>query len=252
MVVFSTSQLEAFESTNYFPLWPPAFQNERMPLPMGLGLTYYFQDQNYKLAEIDIDTSLFDPSMIDDQVSIENLTTEMNVKFDVWVLPFVNIFGLIGKVKGETNVELGSLYSDLDIKYDGLVYGTGANIALGWRSMFISLNTTYTETNLNDRESAVEAWIISPKAGLNLVGLGVIRELAIWSGAMYQEYDEFHRGHILIEGIGNVNYKVTLKQEDSWNYLAGFSAAFSRHWHLETEAGFGPRNQLVTSLTYRF
>ncbi|MBN2460673.1 MAG: hypothetical protein JXB60_03615 [Candidatus Cloacimonetes bacterium] len=251
IIVFSIP-LIAFQSTNYLPLGASMAEGYEMPLPMGLGLTYYFQDQFYELDQIWIDIEIFDPEVIADEIKIDNHTTEMSLKLDMWLFPFLNLFGLFGKVEGNTDIDLGTLYSDMKLSYDGYVYGIGANLAGGWKSTFANFNATYTRTRLDQEDSSVEAWIISPKVGLHFNQPWILWDMSIWTGGMYQEYDERHTGKIDVIGFGNVSYDVTLAEKESWNYLLGLTTGLSRHIHLEFEGGFGKRSQLASSLTYRF
>jgi len=242
----------SFQSTNYLPWGADLVKGKEMPLPMGLGLTYYFQDQDYKLDKISLDIDIFDPQEIKDQIKIINNTKEMNLKLDMWLLPFLNLFGMFGKVEADTDVDLGVLYNDIRIEYDGLVYGVGSNLALGWKALFANLNATYTETKLDQTDSSVEAWVISPKIGLHFNDAFYLREMSIWSGGMYQDYDERHIGKFDAQGIGVVEYDITLAEQEAWNYLIGLQAGLSKHLTFELEGGFGNRNQLASSITYRF
>ena len=248
--------LSAFKSTDYFPLGAEMAEGYDMPLPMGFGFTYYFQDQDYKLAKFHVNMPGV-PEGIEDEIEITNYTSEANVKLDVWVLPFANIFFLGGKVTGDTDFKLDEFFPIREtINYEGIVYGAGLTLAAGYKSLFATLNTTYTKTNLDLTDSDVDAWIISPKVGVNFPSPFLVKDIAIWTGSMYQEYEEHHEGTWTLEDInGNefdVDYDVELAEGNAWNYLTGVAFGISRRFSLEFEAGFGDRTQLASSLTYRF
>ncbi len=250
------TSLSCFDSTDYFPFGTEMAEGYNLPLPMGLGFTYYFQDQAYELAKFSVNLPGV-PDDIEDEIEIQNYTTEANVKLDVWILPFANVFFLGGKVKGETKFELQEFFPlQESLNYDGIVYGAGINLVAGYKSFFTIFNTTYTKTNLDQTDSVVDAWIISPKAGVNFPAPFLVKDIAIWTGAMYQKYQEHHEGTWELEDIyGNeieVEYDVELAEGNAWNYLAGVALGISRRFCLEFEAGFGDRTQLASSLTYRF
>ena len=67
------ASLSGFDSTDYFPFGAKMAEGSDLPLPMGLGFTYYFQDQAYELSEIAINLSYFDPEEIKDDIEIVTL-----------------------------------------------------------------------------------------------------------------------------------------------------------------------------------
>ena len=79
--------------------------------PWGVGLDFFTMDQDYDMkdlylnvpalgGEIDIDPS---------QVAVTNKVQHFDVKLDAWITPFLNVFGLVGRVDADTVVDLGSV-----------------------------------------------------------------------------------------------------------------------------------------------
>ena len=61
-------------------------------------------------------------------LDIENTTETFHVKFDYWLLPFLNVFTIIGNVDGETDVNT-DLIPGLSVEYEGMLYGGGVEMA---------------------------------------------------------------------------------------------------------------------------
>ncbi len=59
-----------------------------------------------------------------------------------------------------------------------------------------------------------------------------------------------------VPGVGDtttVDYKITQKNKEKWNYLIGFNWDITKSWSAQAEAGFGgSRSNLISSATYRF
>ncbi|MBN1948914.1 MAG: hypothetical protein JW784_04150 [Candidatus Cloacimonetes bacterium] len=249
---------EAINTSHYLPFGQSWAADQLLPLPLGLGATYYMHDQIYRLDRLHLNLDWFTDDMTEG-LSVDNQTKEMNLKFDIWVLPFANVFGLIGSVKGETKVDLSDIpaidLNNINIKYDGMVYGGGLTLVYGLKNLFTTATITATSTRLNDSTSDMKSWVFTPKAGINVPGPFFLNGTALWVGGMYQETEEMHQGHIYIEQIqGNeeVEYEVTLGENQPWNYLAGLCANLTRRWQLELEAGFGERQHAIASLVFRF
>lgn len=221
-----------------------------LPRPFGVGLNVYYQDQDYAVESLALSIELPNVPPPSD-VAVGNEIIEANLRLDVWLLPMVNIFGLVGVIDGRTDVQAPSPDGGseppfmLEIDYDGLVYGGGIVVAYGVGQFFGAVNTTFTGTNLSTTGSTVKAWVVMPRVGTVFSGVGV------WAGAMYQNADERHRGEISIPLIGDVGYDVELEQKDPWNFMAGFFTGFRRHWELEASVGLGPRMNASMFLAFR-
>jgi len=236
-----------------FPLARGMAGDMELPKPYGIGTTVYYQAQDYRLTSLRASIPGLDVSALMGaaQVMVENDLYETDVEVDVWIFPFLNACLLLGYIDGETSVAVDLLPDDLNIKYDGVVYGAGLTAAAGWKALFATMTATYTTTELDVANSSVEAWVLAPKTGMNTC-LG-----AFWVGAMYQEAEEKHEGTINVNlgpGLGQlpVSYNIGLEQDDPWNYLAGFQATIFDSWNLMIEGGVGNRNHAAVTVTYRF
>jgi hypothetical protein len=220
--------------------------------PFGVGLTVYNQTQPYQITSLEVQFPGFDPNILSD-FQVENRTTNLHVRFDYWLLPFLNIFGLIGDNSGTTRVNVGELdvglpvdIGSLTIDTNGTTYGAGIVLAFGGETWFTALAYDYTETDLDVATSSVKGQVLTPKFGLRT------KSGAIWIGAMYQEVDERHEGAFDLPFVGQVPFRVELNEAEPWNYLLGATTGFGEHWVLILQAGFGERNSVLTTLEYRF
>ncbi|MBN1434639.1 hypothetical protein JW921_07755 [Candidatus Fermentibacterales bacterium] len=232
-----------------FPLARSIVDEAALPRPLGIGLTYHGQDQDYSLKELEFSVTMPVP----EDIAIQNEVREVNVKVDLWVLPFFNVFGVLGSVNGETNIDLGPGLGQLSIDSEGTVYGGGGTVAMGVDRFFGSFTGTYTDTKLKESSSSMNSLVLSPKAGVTFDEVLFTNSVSLWAGAMYQRTDEQHSGSIEIEGVPvPVEYDVTLEDEAPWNYLAGLRAELLDHWSVDFEGGFGKRSHASGILTYRF
>ena len=243
--IFMTASVWGQDSQSRFPLGRDLAGDRELPLPYGIGLNGHYQKQDYDLEKLRVNLPMFDPAQAAG-VAVTNRTTEGNLKLDLWFLPFLNVFAIVGYVDGETEVALGPPFGDLDIDYDGIVYGGGITLAAGTEQFFGSLTAVYTESDLDVSTSSVKTWVLTPKAGIR-TGFG-----EVWIGAMYQQTEEKHEGSISIPTLGTVAYEVELEEENPWNYLAGVHVDLGDRWDLELEGGIGDRKHVTASLVYRF
>ncbi|MBU0679491.1 MAG: hypothetical protein KJ626_15430 [Verrucomicrobia bacterium] len=248
-----------------------AGQGIEPPPKTGVGLTLYTQQQDYDLSGGSVALGgLPIPLTMIPNVDVASDLYEVNIKIDTWILPFLNVFGIVGQVNGETEIStflppgfaaslgggpaLADLAGPLDLKidYDGLVYGGGATLAAGWEQYFGSLTATYMLTDLDVSDSSITTWIVAPKVGFNAPGGECIGGVAFWIGGMYQKVDENQQGDVSLAGLGRIDYDVELEEESNWNWLAGISVGINKDWTIELENGVGDRQHAVVTATYRF
>jgi hypothetical protein len=215
-----------------------------LPLPFGIGINYYRQCQGYDLTSLRVNVLPGDLSALEG-IAIDNRVSEMNAKLDYWVLPFVNVFGIVGVVDGKTDVDT-DLIPGLTVDYEGGIYGGGITLAGGWDRYFVTLTAALTETELDTSRSSVNAWVVSPKAGMT-GNWG-----AAWIGGMYQQTDERHEGSLTLPIYGTVDYEVEFEQKEAWNASLGYTTVIGDLCQVDLEAGFGDRTHASVSATYRF
>lgn len=224
---------------------------QELPLPFGVGLTVYSQNQDYRLARLGFD--LADVTIDSGAIAIDNGIQEVNVQLDAWLLPFLNVFAIAGKIDGRTNVDFTRVaglpvpLGRLRIDYDGEVYGLGTTLAAGKGNVFGMLTAIWTTENLTgDFDSEAEALVVSPRVGLR------DERGAVWIGATYQDVQETHRGTITLPFLGPIGFDVELEEEDPWNFHVGAATALSKHWTLHAEGGLAQRATAEFGATYRF
>ena len=223
----------------------------KIPNKLGLGLSVYNQTQPYRIDTLELGMPGLDPTVIEG-LDVRNETTSTHFRVDYWVLPFLNVFALVGNIEGKTEVDLQGLdiglpirLDDLVVPTDGTVYGGGLVLAVGGEKWFGAVAYDYNETELDVAESSVKAQVVTPKLGLHF------DRGAVWVGAMYQDIEERHVGVFELPRVGEIPFDVTLSGSQPWNYLVGGTAGLGKHWVLILQGGFGDRKSALVTLEYR-
>jgi len=222
--------------------------------PWGIGIDFFTMDQQYKIKSLEFQLpgiSIPDPSQLD----VQNEIQHFDLKLDVWLTPFLNVFGVLGQMDAETVVDLSSVpvtglpfpLGKIPVKYDGTVYGLGFTLAYGGEHWFTSLTTTWTDTDLSgDFKSSVKTVTAQPRIGL------LKNRWQFWVGGMYLDTDETHSGTIPLPILGDVPFSVELEGADKWNTAVGVGYTFSPKATFYFEVGFGKRDHTLANFTYRF
>ncbi|MDH3612449.1 MAG: hypothetical protein OEU90_04690 [Gammaproteobacteria bacterium] len=264
------------------PLWAQADAlwgndlagDRKLPRTWGVGIDYFDMSQPYALESLQlIDTGVVDvdlgalllpdPSIL----PIDNEIRHTDIKLDVWLTPFLNVFAIYGQIDGDTRINLGVLglplppqTNALTINYDGDVYGGGITLAVGGDRWFASVTGTVTDSSLSgDFKSSVSATTIQPRFGLRFGD-----HTEFWIGGYLLEAEEKHSGMIDID-LGlvgsmlplpidgqDVAFDVELSQEEDFNLSFGTHMTWAESWEATVEVGGGDRRTVLANITYRF
>ncbi|MCL1044321.1 virulence protein [Shewanella electrodiphila] len=252
-----------------FPIWAQEAMDLGHELPKPYGFTVNYMSMEQPLV---VDGVTFSGlgNIIDDRVSINGSeamqdSETITLRADMWVLPFLNLYGVIGQTKGSSvaNVQvevempwpLPPVVSDpfdFELNFKGTTYGAGGTIVGGIGNWFALLDVNYTNTDLDILDGEISSIVVSPRVGYRTTVYG--HESQFWVGAMYQNVEQTFSGYLKDIGIplGNGKFEVTQHLEDKWNSLIGGQINLGKGFDLLLEGGFGTRTSFMAGIGYRF
>ena len=227
-----------------------------LPRPWGIGFDFFTMDQDYDIKDLKFvlpGVSIGDP----ENIKVTNEVKHYDFQADAWLFPFLNVFGIVGRVSIDTMVDIsqadiqglppGVNLGNLPVSFNGTVWGGGFTLAYGTEKWFTSVTTTFTKTSTSgDLDSKVNSTSIQPRIGLLRNGW------RFWVGGMYLDTEEKHSGVFPLPFIGSVPFEIELESKDKWNYAVGAGYAFSDRFNLSLETGFGDRTHTLLNLNVRF
>ncbi len=260
-----------------------------LAMPFGVTADYHYYKQYYLANDLQL---IFDSTGLKavGEAAIQNSTvSEKRLIFrpDVWILPFLNIYGIAGYTQNITNPNfdvhevtiLAPSTHDGVIKYDtlitlndtvkindelgyyGSVYGVGASISSGYKNFFFVLDYHYTVTKPRDLEDKLESHNFSGKIGVLLGKNKSAVKGAFWFGTMFINDNHRFTGKVdtkeILEGLELIfgekaTYSGTVNAKQYWNLVVGGSVIVNKHHIVAIEAGFYKREQFSVSYGFRF
>ncbi|WP_130934478.1 hypothetical protein, partial [Klebsiella pneumoniae] len=227
------SAAEQSESDSYFPIWgyEARARGYSIPLPYGVNLSYMNIRQDImvdsitfsglKLGNHPIPSDMF---AIDAGHTREKSKTE-NLRLDMWVFPFLNVYGLVGHTRGSSVSQVSvdsdpsqfrgldrvisgavhQLYQsgklqniDFTLDFKGTTWGTGFTLAGGYGNWFGLVDTNYTRTDFDILDGSISAVTVSPRVGyrFSFQGIDGPSHLSLWVGSMYQDVQQEFKGDL--------------------------------------------------------
>jgi len=269
-----------------------------LPLPFGISVVGLTQKQPFTVSkiglEIDRQQSDIINDFIDNTITAKNLEvsdTTYNLRLDAWILPFWNVYGIVGKTKGKAELEIdvnlelptlllaatgiGSGFNDkrctsINLPYQGpapgdcLVAVEGIQTTLHFNGTVLGYGTTiaggygdfFGMFDVNYTEADINIVIEKTQQTVYSTRLGWngsigIYQGQIWIGAMKQDIEQ-QIAVPLVES--KVTVLIDQHTSSPVNYLVGAQWNITEEWAViaETNFAFSDRQQFMMQVGYRF
>ena len=128
----------------------------------------------------------------------------MNLRADLWVLPFLNLYAMGNwAIQSQTSVSISEPFSfDAGASQSGYGGGFGLTAAAGAWGFFGTIDLNWTWNKLQKLDQPVGTFLLTPRIGKNFGKLGGV-EWIFWVGAMRQVIEAGTRGEIrLSDAVG--------------------------------------------------
>ena len=276
--------------SDFLPLMKDAAGDADLPLPFGIGVTGYWQEQDMQSRSISFKSdltnminallagtvaeqtaaagiqALLGGNLIDttaDATNVESEVDNYNIRLDAWLMPFLNIYGVYGEVDGENTASglaldaaTTTVLTTAGLSVDPFKFSYDGNV-YGFGIILAGQLGKYWGTvdyNFTQADLDISTSEIDTHTITPRIGTsGTMGSLkgSLWIGAMHQRIDEVQAGSISVSGL-DIDYNVLLEQENEWNFLIGGAAELSKQWNASIEGGLGNRKQVMGNLTFRF
>jgi len=205
------------------PFWGEklAERGLKFPLPFGLGLNYAFIDQPIEISRIAVGVN--DSEMVDisDLITFDKLESKvhaLNLRADLWVLPFLNLYAMGNWViQADTQVSIAEPFAfDAGATQSGYGGGFGFTVAGGAWGYFGTVDLNWTWNQLEKLDVPVGTVLLTPRVGKNFGNIGGV-DLIFWVGAMRQTIQSDTSGQIrLSDAVGGSNNGGFQAQLQNW------------------------------------
>jgi len=220
-----------------------------LPLPFGAGLVYYYLARDIEVSEVRLGRNGAPPTSVSDfaQLSSNSHVSNVNLKLDAWLLPFVNLYLIGGYIwnTSDTRIEVSlppllpggaerRRTITVETSLEGSVGGVGMTLAGGYGPYFMTYDVNLAQADLgfDDRFKAV---VTSVRGGWN----GKLGTKAFRAWASVTDWNTFATatGTVGDPDGGTLSFEVD--QGPAYRYTYGAGAHYSAKRWLELAADAG-------------
>ncbi len=164
-----------------------------LPYPVGAMVNSYYGVQNILITDVavgfeggpGVDIPLTDISRLIEFEDVVAKAYSVNFRPDIWILPFLDIYGIIGKVWSETDVKIVYPFEfNALAKLNGMSFGIGMTFAGGFSHYFGVFDINNVWTYMTNFEEPVKTRVMSPRFGRTFQLKKAESNFGIWIGAM--------------------------------------------------------------------
>lgn len=181
---------------------------DQLQLPFGFNVNYVNAFIDLEITDFGLNIGGRDFTNVLNTETLNftgvNATTNgLNYRADAWILPFINVYGLLSIVTGGTNVSFQPTWKDAvgdvilelpefssNVAFDAMAYGIGATSIFGWDGHFLSTDINYSKTNTELLKEQVGYLTLSARIGHRFMINKNRRDqfIAPYVGVMYRNF----------------------------------------------------------------
>ena len=191
------------------PIWGKELtkRNIKFQLPFGVNANYVYNKMTLEMTEFSLDLNGRPIDGInEDSMGFQPIIAKssgLNVRADVWILPFLNFYGIYAESNGSTQISMapfGGKLIELDpVPFRSSTLGIGTTFVYGWRNVFVSTDVNYTSSGSDILEDKVGFLVASVRVGKR-VQFANDMAIAVYIGGMYRNFvgHEANKGNVLL------------------------------------------------------
>lgn len=232
------------------PIWGDKATRRGFQLPYsaGLGLNYLWQRSELVIDNLSIGFNNGPMHSLDEVVRFDKATSEasgVNIRPDIWLFPFLNVYGILAKAKPSTTVDFGVYVPDdsgnwnqviamnSKASFNATTMGFGLTPTIGVGGGWMALDMNFTWNDIAELDKPAFAFVFGPRFGKSFKFKKPDSNIAFWVGGFRLKLNTGTQGSLPLNEIldtsglqGKVDngiQKVATAQSQVDNWWTGLS-----------------------------
>ena len=180
------------------PIWGDKVVKAGYDLPYsgGVGVNYLWQESSILITDLKVGFNNSELFPLDDIIVFNDAisrTSGVNVRPDIWLFPFLNVYGIFAKSNFNTDVDFtirvpnGPGYEDIltaqtTASFQAVTTGFGITPTMGVGGYWVALDFNMSWTDIPELKDPAQAFVFGPRIGKAIHFKKPERSLAVWVG----------------------------------------------------------------------
>ena len=168
-----------------------------LPYSAGFSLNYFWQQSDLIIDNLNVGFNNGPMYNLDGVVRFDKAVATagaLTLRPDVWVFPFLNVYGIIGKAQASTDIGFGIWVPDSSntdrqitsgkttVEFNTSTYGFGITPTIGVGGGFFALDMNWAWTDVPQLDKPAHSFVFGPRLGKNFKLNKPEKTIAIWVG----------------------------------------------------------------------
>lgn len=158
-----------------------------IPLPVGIMLNTYFGSQQMNINDLSVGINDGEKVPLDFVKfgEVKANLTSVTVRPDLWVLPFLDVYGIAGATQIQTTVTVNvPVNFSTTANFSGSTFGVGTTVAGAIHGFVTIIDLNHTWTMIPEIDGAVQTTMFTPRVGRSFrFRKEPSKNVMIWVGA---------------------------------------------------------------------
>ncbi len=182
------------------PIWgkKAAAKGYQLPYSAGISVNYFWQESSLIIDNLMVGFNNGEMRNVDEIIRFDDAkasANSINIRPDIWVFPFLNVYGVFAKAKTSTAINAGVWLPDFDsvwsqvgsisttANFDATALGFGITPTFGAGGIWIALDMNFVWTDVSALEKPVFTFVFDPRVGKTFQFKNPNMNIAAWVGA---------------------------------------------------------------------
>ncbi|RFM27308.1 hypothetical protein [Deminuibacter soli] len=205
---------DSIKNSNYkwiFPAWGKKLTKKGfdVPYPIGIMINPFIASQKVNISDLQVGFNGNEPVALDfiKFSEVKANLQSVTVRPDLWVLPFLDVYGIAGASYAQTNVSISDPVAfSTKANFHGSTFGIGTTLAGGYHGIITIIDINHTWSFMNNIDGSAQATMFTPRIGYNfLFKQKPYRNVAVWAGVPGFFINTTTQGTFSLSGKININ-----------------------------------------------
>jgi hypothetical protein len=240
------------------PIWGEKATKKGFHLPYsaGISINYFWQQSDIVINNLEVGFNNGPKYNLDQIVRFNDsyvTASALNVRPDIWLFPFLNVYAILGKANTSTNINAGiwlpdpvtNVWSEVlpfstKAEFNATTFGFGMTPTIGVGGGWLALDMNVAWTDIPALAKPAMSFIFGPRLGKTIKFNKPDSNIAFWTGAFRVHLKSGTDGSLAIkdlfpsdgqtqENVDNAIIKVGEKQVKVDDWWAGLTPAEQRN-----------------------
>jgi hypothetical protein len=203
-LIFESDQalIDSLKRTEYpylFPIWGDKVQKLgiTMPLSAGLSVNYLWQESDLVIDNLSVGFNGGPQASLDEVIRFSSSVSRasgVNLRPDLWILPFLNVYGILAVAKTSTSIDAGVWVPDStntwnevttfssQANFDATTFGFGITPTFGLGGGWVALDMNFAWSDVSALEQPAFSFVFGPRFGKTFKFKNPQTTVAVWVG----------------------------------------------------------------------